>query len=292
MKHLLFIVFVVAALVTAGCVGGNQNTAVATPQPTLQPTANTPAMTPQATAAPAPSLTYKRAEFSLLNANPAYGFTMDYPSDWMNSQQASNTWGGLYRFTSPDRKSGADVYIDDTGGAPGTLTLYHYPLDVQMNDNAGSGTHMYPLDTPTQNSQGVWTDNIIKGLTAKYCLDGAGNPITCDSGTSASSYLYRKLISNDPVVLSGNVSSRKLVFAPDARDTSGWWSTYYLMQVGNIQGYNFTVPGHYEVAEKVNGPAWDFGMGGHAYAIVLYTDRADASGEIFDHMIKSFQVIS
>jgi hypothetical protein len=290
MKHLLFIVVVVAALVTAGCVGQNQNAAVATPQPTLQAPANTPAMTPQATAAPAPSLTYNKADFSVLNSNPAYGFTMDYPSNWTGSQQTSNTWGGFYRFSSPDRKSGADVYIDDTGGAPGTLTLYQYPLGVQMSDNAGSGTHMYPLDTPTQNSQGVWTDNIIKGLTAKYCLDGAGNPVTCGSGTSGSSYLYRRLVSNDPVSLSGYAAARKLVFAPDARDTQGSWSTYYLLHAGTIQGYNFTVPGHYEVAHMVNGPVWDYGMGGHEYAIVLYTDQVDASRDVFDHMIKSFQV--
>jgi len=292
MKNLLFIVVLVAALVTAGCIGGNQTAGVTTPQATLQAPMDTPATTPQATAAPVPSPTYRRAEFSMLNADPAYGFTMDYPPDWTGGQVTTNTWGGLYRFSSPDKRSGADVYIDDTGGAPGTLTLYRYPLDVQMSDNAGSGTHMYPLDTPTEKSQVVWTENIIKGLTAKYCLDGAGKPVTCGSSTSGSSYLYRRLISNDPVTLSGYVTARKLVFAPDERDTQGWMSTYYLLHAGTIQGYNFTVPGHYEVGKKVQGPVWDYGMGGHEYAIVMYTDKGNASNELFNRMINSFQVIS
>jgi hypothetical protein len=44
------------------------------------------------------------------------------------------------------------------------------------------------------------------------------------------------------------------------------------------------------MSEKVNGAAWDYGMEGHAYAIVLYTDQVNASSGIFDKMVKSFEV--
>lgn len=295
MKYLLFALLLVAVLITAGCVGGNKNTAVTPAQTISQILTPIVTITPQTTAVSTLSQAYKTADLVLPNTQQTYGFKMDYPSDWSYKSEPTNTWGACYIFSSPDGKSNVNVYIDDNAGVGGSSgRIYLYPQDVRIDENAASGIYMYPLDTPTQNSEGVWTENIVTGMTGSYCHDGAGNPMTCKPSASGSDYYYRRLISNDAVTLSGNVKARKLVFAPDARDKSGWWSAYYLMHVGNIQGYNFTAPGHYEVGVKVDGPVWDYGMGGKAYAIVLYTpnNQVKASSDIFDHMIKSFEIIS
>ena len=167
-------------------------------------------------------------------------------------------------------------------------------VSVLLDEGAGSGNYWYPLDVITENSLygRSWADNVIKSMKIPYCHDGVGNQIECSSSAPSSSYYYSKLINNEPVILSGNVKARKLVYAPDAKDISGYWSTYYLMHVGDVQGYNFTMPGHYEVAVKVDGPVWDYGMGGRAIEIVTRTpdNQVKATSEIFDYMIKSFKV--
>jgi hypothetical protein len=125
-----------------------------------------------------------------------------------------------------------------------------------------------------------------------YCHDGAGGPTECLSSLPASVYNHFRVISNDTVILSGNVKARKIVFAPDLKDPSlNWWSTVYLMHVGPMQGYNFTVPDHFEVAKKVPGNVWDYGMGGLAYSVEITTPtKKDSESPVYDHMIKSFEV--
>jgi hypothetical protein len=134
--------------------------------------------------------------------------------------------------------------------------------------------------------KGSWAENTIQAETeVSYCLDGAGNPGSC--APSATTYLHRRLISNETVALSGNVKAYKMVFAPDIRDrqTSEGTTTVYIMHVGKMQGYNFTVPHHPEVV-------WDYAMEGQAYSIRLRSpkDQMNATSDIFDHMIKSFEV--
>jgi hypothetical protein len=270
MKYLLFFAVLVAAIITAGCVSENQNVVI-TPIPTTSQIPTTILTIIPQTTVVSPSLqNYKTADLALLNTQPAYGFKMDYPSEWTYKVEHTSNWKAGYNFSSPDAKSNVYVYIDD---------------------GAGAGYYYYPLDEITTNTldKTSWANNVIKANMESYCLDGRGEPVNC--GDIYSNYYHRRLITNTTVVLSGNINARKLVFAPDARDTS-YWSTYYLMHVGKMQGYNFTIPGHYEVAVKVDGPVWDYGMGGQAYAITLKTpnDQVNATSDIFDHMIKSFEV--
>ncbi|MDO8873329.1 MAG: hypothetical protein Q7V05_11470 [Methanoregula sp.] len=284
MKYLLFVLLLVAVIITAGCTSGNQNTVVTPTQTTSPLSTNTLTTTAQTTAVYTPSQTYKTADLVLvLNTNPTYGFKMDYPSEWTYKREINKGWRAGYNFSSPDEKSYVSVNIDD---------------------NAGSADYWYPLITPTENSawsmtdKGSWAGNTIKAETEpSYCLDGAGNPGKpgdCSSSASEKSYLHRRLISSEPVTLSGNVKAYKMVFAPDIKDrqTSEGTKTDYIMHVGKIQGYNFTVPQHPEVAVKVDGPVWDYGMDGQAYAIQLKSskDQMNATSDIFDHMIKSFEV--
>ncbi|MHB8163203.1 MAG: hypothetical protein ACYDDV_02520 [Methanoregula sp.] len=275
MKYLLFVFLLVAAVIIAGCTSGNQNIAVipmqtTTPTITFSPTSQSAVSTP--------TQTYKTADLVLaLNTNPTYGFKMDYPSEWTYKRENTD-WNMKYNFSSPNEQSNVYVYIDN---------------------GAGSGFYWYPLISPTENSawymskKGSWAENTIQAETeVSYCLDGAGNPGSC--APSATTYLHRRLISNETVALSGNVKAYKMVFAPDIRDrqTSEGTTTVYIMHVGKMQGYNFTVPHHPEVAVKVDGPVWDYAMEGQAYSIRLRSpkDQMNATSDIFDHMIKSFEV--
>jgi len=277
MKYLLFVFLLVAAVIIAGCTSGNQNIAV-TPMQTTTPTPTITFSPTSQSAVSTPTQTYKTADLVLaLNTNPTYGFKMDYPSEW--AYKSENTgWRVKYNFSSPNEQSYVSIYIDD---------------------NAGSAGRMYPLISPTEKSAwsmtdtGSWAGNTIKAQTEEsYCLDGAGNPGSC--APSATTYLHRRLISNETVTLSGNVKAYKMVFAPDIRDrqTSEGTTTVYIMHVGKMQGYNFTVPQHPEVAVKVDGPVWDYAMEGQAYAICLRIpkDQMNATSDIFDHMIKSFEI--
>jgi hypothetical protein len=237
------------------------------------------------TVKPTPSQSYKTADLVMaLNANPQYGFEMDYPSEWSYTKEKSNppygiktqspsdwssaekdiNWKTGYRFSSPDGKSYVYVLIDSL---------------------EGSALYLYPLDT--------WTNNTIAYMTESYCHDKDKNPTSECSEAKGSDILHRVLISNDPVTISGNVSARKLVFT-SFEDVDAGWNTIYLMQVGPIQGYNFTVPDHYEVGKMVDGPVWDYGMGGSCYLIDFYTptNQVNTTTDIFNHMIDSFQITS
>lgn len=285
MKYLLFVLLLVAVLITAGCTSGNQNTVVTPTQTTAQISMTTLTTTAPTIAVSTPSQTYKNADLVMaLYTNPTYGLKMDYPSDWTYKKESQKYWTAGYNFSSPDEKSNVYVYLDN---------------------NAGSGNYYYPLITRTENSawlsmagKGSWAGNTIKAQTEpSYCLDGAGNagkPGECSSSASGASYYHRRLISNETLTLSGNVKAYKMVFAPDIRDrhTSEGTTTAYIMHIGDMQGYNFTVPGHPEVAVKVDGPVWDYAMGGQAYAIWLKSskDQVNSTSDIFDHMIKSFKV--
>jgi hypothetical protein len=285
MKNLFFVLLLVTILITAGCTSGNQNVVVTPTQTTSPLSTNTLTTTAPTTALSTPSQTYKNADLVLaLNTNPTYGFKMDYPSDWTYKKESQKDWTAGYNFSSPDEKSNVYVYMDNS---------------------AGSGTYYYPLITRTENSawlsmtgKGAWAVNVIKAETEpSYCLDGAGNAGKlgdCSSSVSATTYLHRRLISNETVTLSGNVKAYKMVFAPDIKDRQSTeaYKTAYIMHVGKMQGYNFTVPAHPEVAVKVDGPVWDYGMEGQAYAIWLRTssDQVATTSDIFDHMIKSFEV--
>jgi hypothetical protein len=151
------------------------------------------------------------------------------------------------------------------------------------------------LFTLTENSLDAtsWEYNVIKRMTVSpYCHDGAGNPMECMSNQPVSAYNHWRQMSNDTVILPGNVKARRIMFAPDVRDAlTHQWYTVYLMHVGPMQGYNFTVPGHFEVARKVSGDTWDYGMGGLAYSIeIVAPTKTDAESPLYDHMIQSFAV--
>ena len=237
------------------------------------------------TALPTPSQNYKTADLVIaLNTNPAYGFKMDYPSKWSYTKEKSNppygikmqspsdwssaekdiNWKTGYRFSSPDGKSYVYVLIDSLEGS----ALYLYPLDI-------------------------WTNNTIAYMTESYCHDKDKNPTSECSEAKGRDILHRVLISNEPVLVSGNVPARKLVFTSFEDEDAGW-NTIYLMHAGPIQGYNFTVPDYYDVGKKVDGPVWDFGMGGSCYLIDFYTptNQVNATSDIFNHMIDSFEITS
>lgn len=274
MKQFFPVLILVIILVSAGCASTNKNTS-ATPPPlvTPQPT-DTVTAAVQTTVPPAPSQMYKKADLALsLNARPVYGFTMDYPSNWTYKREHTRTFTTGYNFTSPDERS--FVFVGFSNGA-------------------GSGDYYYPLYgiSETALDKTSWENNIIKAVTVSaYCNDGRGFPTDCVSSMPSSAYYYMRLISNGTVILNGNVRARKIVFAPDIRDVStSWWETAYIMHVGQMQGYNFTVPGHFEVARPVSGTAWDYGMGGSAYLISMVTpSEKDSELPIYDHMIQSFE---
>jgi hypothetical protein len=63
------------------------------------------------------------------------------------------------------------------------------------------------------------------------------------------------------------------------------------MHAGTMQGYNFTVPDHFEIARPVPGDVWDYGTGGQAYSITLVAPtKKDSESPLYDHMITSFEV--
>jgi|WetSurMetagenome_2_1015567.scaffolds.fasta_scaffold06466_2 hypothetical protein len=273
MKRLFFFILLVSVVIAAGCVGGSRP-AAATPPPTTVPvTAEAVVTTAPVTSVPTPFVqTYKTADLGLtLNTLPAYGFRMDYPSEWTYQQEHTRDWKAGFNFSSPDQTSNVYVYLDD---------------------GAGNGYYFYPLDLPTENQKKTWAGTVITKMTQCYTNDGAGNPMDCAPTTRSSAYYHRRVLSNDPVLLPANLPARKLVFAPDAKDTSTNWNTVYLMHVGNMQGYNFTVPDHYEIGVKVNGPVWDYGMGGQGFAIWQSTPQGQVKSDkgIYDHMVASFEV--
>jgi hypothetical protein len=273
MKNILFILVVIAVVTAAGCLGGTTSPPPLTgPLTTQEPASSLPAPSAAQTAA---SPAYKNADLTLtLNTQPVYGFTMDYPSEWIYKKEHTRDYNAGYNFSSPDESS--SVFVGFANGA-------------------GSGNYFYPLSTVTETAldKTSWENNVIKSMTVSpYCYDAQGNPSECTSVQPASSYYRWRLLSNESVILSGNVHARKIVFAPDMRDASTHRVyTVYIMHVGPMQGYNFTVPDHFELARQVPGNAWDYGTGGLAYSITIVApSKKDSESAPYDHMIQSFEV--
>ena len=263
MKYVLLFILLVAVIIAAGCVGGNKET-VSTPAQTPTPTV-IPQITTiqQMTVASKPTQNYKTADLVIsLNTNPTYGFKMDYPTEWTFERKHTSNWKAGYNFSSPDGKSYAFVYVDDTSGS----AFYWYSINK-------------------------WANNSIKSYTQSYCLDGVGNPMVWDYCQQPQTTLYHPvLMSNDPVIIPGSFEARKLVFT-SYDDRYYGQRTVYIMHSGRMQGYNFTIPDHTEVAVKVDGPVWDYGIGGQGYSIEFYSpaDQMKNTSDIFNHMINSFE---
>ena len=130
MKYLLFILALMAVVITAGCIGGNTS-----PQPLTSPLTTidqTTPLAPRSTALPAESPAYKNADLVLtLNTQPTYGFKMDYPSEWTYKKEHTRDYYAGYNFSSPDERS--YVFVGFANGA-------------------GSGDYFYPLSTTTETS--------------------------------------------------------------------------------------------------------------------------------------------
>lgn len=282
MRYLLFIVLLVTVILAAGCVGENKSTVV-TPAPTTTPTSAAPGTTiPQTTVVSVPTQNYKTADLVLLlNTRPAYGFKMDYPSDWtyarehmswpsyaypikdVSGHDSDTYWKANYNFSSPDKRSYVHIFFDEV---------------------TGTSNYFYPITT--------WANGTIKARTQLYCLDGSGKPMDSASCSSGQWKFYRPvLMSNDPVTIKGSFEARKLVLSSYDDENYGQY-TQYIMHSGQMQGYNFTIPNHPEVGVKVDGPAWDYGVGGQAYAIEFYTpeDQVNTTTDIFNRMITTFEI--
>jgi hypothetical protein len=263
MKYPVLIAVCLLLVLTAGCITVNTSPP-ATPVPSTPPATTVPATTvPLTTTVPTPSLSYKTADLVLfLNTKPAYGFRIEYPADWTYKREPTRHWKAGYNFSSPDNTTTAGVFF---------------------SDQSGSGNYFYPLAT--------WANNTIRSMTEPYCLDGAGNPLEWDYCTEHRRVFYHPfLVSNEPVTIKGAFNARRLVFSSEDDENYGE-RTLYIMHSGQMEGYNYTVPGHPEVAVKVDGPAWDYGVNGQAYAIEFYAppDKIDATSGIFAHMINSFE---
>ena len=256
-------ILIVGFLLISGCV--NQQTT----RPEVQTTAPIVSVSgtpiPQiAVVSTTPSQNYKTADVVMtLNTNPAYGFKMDYPTEWTYAKEHTRNWRAGYNFSSPDGKSHAFIYV---------------------NDASGSAYYWYSINK--------WANNTIKSYTEPYCLDGAGNPMVWDYCQQPQIKLYHPVLnSNDPVIIPGSFEARKLVFT-SYDDRYYGQRTVYIMHSGRMQGYNYTVPDHPEVAEKADGPVWDYGIGGQGYAIEFYSpaDQMTKTSGIFSHIINSFEI--
>ena len=281
----IFGMVILGIIVIGGCVQQNSNPPpVLTTRQTATPATVVPTQTviPQTTTVPVPVPAYKTANLEVGSGTPSYGFTLDYPSSWtygkerlswpsraspvqeITGQDRVRYWRTAYNFSSPDKRFYAHVYFDDV---------------------TGTGDFFYNMRT--------WADGVIREKTLSYCVDGAGNPLDDNSCSDARVFYSPVLVSNDPVTLNGSFEARKLVFTSYDDENYGWY-TLYLMHAGSMQGYNFTIPDHPEVAEMVQGTAWDFGRGGEAYAIDFHTpkDQVTTSADIFSRMINSFEIQS
>lgn len=275
MKHIFPVLLVVIILVFAGCTNDNKNNPVTSSPTSSQPLTNALTTTAQLSVPSPPSETYKNADLVLtLNTQPVYGFKIDYPSQWTYKKEHTRDYNAGYNFSSPDESS--YVFVGFANGA-------------------GSGNYFYPLSTITETTldKTSWENNVIKSMiVSPYCHDSDGNPSECTSVQPASSYYRWRLISNESVLISGTIHARKIVFAPDMRDTSTHQViTVYILHVGTMQGYNFTVPDHFELARQVPGDVWDYGTGGLAYSITIVAPaKKDSESDVYNHMIKSFEV--
>ena len=164
----IFSVMIIVIALMGGCV----NQPVNNPKSqNTTPTIVAP-VTKIPTVIPTPSQSYNIANVLLvLNtkpAIPAFGFKMDYPSDWLYTKGRSPDWNAEYNFSSPDNKS--SVIVD-------------------IANEAGSATYLDPLD--------IWTNDTITEMPRPYCHDGVGNRIACSSTEPGSAYHNLTLISNE-----------------------------------------------------------------------------------------------
>ncbi len=279
----IFALVILGMIMCGGCLNQNSNPppVPSTPQttpPTVVPTETTvPPVTVETTTVPA----YKTANVVFeSDTKPAPGFTMEYPSPWsfgpmrlswpsraspvkeVSGQDSIRYWRGAYTFSAPDKRSYAHVYFDDV---------------------TGTGDYFYSLRS--------WADGVIRDRTRPYCLDGAGNPLDVNYCSDARIFFNPEVISNDPVTINGSFEARRLVFTSPGDENYGMY-TVYLMHTGTMQGYNFTVPDHPEVAVEVYGPAWDFGRGGQAYAVDFHapSGQVNITADAFSHMIDTFTI--
>jgi hypothetical protein len=279
----IFAMVILGMIVAGGCVQQNSNFQPVPPtQQTVPPTVvSSGTIIPQTTVVTVPAPEYKTADLVLESGTkPANRFKMDYPSAWtyekehrswpsraspvkeVSGQDPIRYWKAVYNFSSPDSRSYAHVYFDEV---------------------TGTGDYFYSINT--------WAEGVIREKTLPYCLDGAGNPLDGNYCSDARKFFYPVLTSSDPVTIKGSFEARKLVFSSFDDENYGQY-TLYLMHSGQMQGYNFTIPDHPEVAVKVYGPAWDYGTGGQAYAIDFHTpaDQGNTTRDIFSHMITSFEI--
>lgn len=166
MRHLLLILFLVAAIITAGCAGGDQKPA-ATPTPqayktvhvsltpvvTANPTAAaTPVVTPASFVIASPVTTVTDAPTQsgyLTYTNNEFRFTIQYPESWTAEGQYVSVAGGGQKyevdFTDPSQKS--RQYITITPGSTGlSLDDWTNIFETQVkNDPAVGVVGQYPL---------------------------------------------------------------------------------------------------------------------------------------------------
>lgn len=282
----IFAILALGMIMIMGCVQQDSGpTTVPPTQQTLPPTVVTvETPTPQMTTVTPAVPEYKTAVLKDLlfgsGSNQQNGFVVDYPSSWtygkeriswparaspvkeISGSERIRYWRAVYNFSSPDKKLYARVYFDDV---------------------TGTGDYFYNLRT--------WADGVIREKTQRYCIDGAGSPLDLSYCSDARLFFNPVLVSNDPVAVNGSFEARRLVFTSYDDENYGRY-TLYIMHSGTMQGYNFTIPDHPEVAVEVSGPAWDFGRGGQAYAVDFHTSlsQVNATSDTFSHMINSFEI--
>jgi hypothetical protein len=279
----ILVMVILGTILAGGCLQQNSNPPYLPPtqQSTLPTVVPTTTIIPKTTVITTPAPVYKTADLVLKSGTkPPIGFTLEYPSEWtyreeriswpsraspvneVTGQSTIRYWRDAYNFSSPDNQLYAHVYYDDV---------------------TGTGDYFYSLTS--------WADGVIRENTRSYCLDGAGNVLDVNSCSDQRTFYHAEAISNDPVTINGSFEARRLVFVSNDDANYGRY-TVYLMHAGNMQGYNFTIPDHPEVAVEVYGPAWDFGRGGEAFAVDFRTslNPVNATADIFSHLISSFTI--
>ena len=147
MRHLIFILFLLAAIITAGCVGGDQKPAVTPATQAAYPTVHV-SLTPVDTAAPAGTATPVVTSSPFVIASPVttitdtpaqsgyqtytnkeFGFTIQIPKSWTPEGQYVTEVGGGNKyevdFVDPSQKSRQYITVK-----PGSTGL---PLDDMVN---------------------------------------------------------------------------------------------------------------------------------------------------------------
>jgi hypothetical protein len=181
MRYLIFILLLVAAIVTAGCIGGDQKSPVTPAPETVPVTVPAPAspvitstfiITSSATATQVPVTTATelpaRSGYKTYTSND-FGFTIQYPDSWTATGQYVTTIGTEKKykviFDDPSGKSQQDISI--TPGSPGlSVDDWAGVFQKQLQTNPSvSVVGVYPL--------------VLDGVPAKKLVLSSG------SGTDA-----------------------------------------------------------------------------------------------------------